>query len=285
MGGRKRSGEDLGARTDKKRKSKMPSQATSTRMTRAKTQFIRRANVMSAVFNTTELVENILRFLPVKGLVDAQMVCVKWRNVIEQVAYFKQLMFLEPSAPRAAWRWTMMGGEVFTIQRLAVVPELAGAARFAQGVTVQAKMLPLLTFEHLNEKDNPLQLAPGVVFEFRQAAKWRHNPGSWRQMFVTQPPALTVQAEYDIGPAVAGRCPYHSGWHIFESETGVTLGDIVDYGAKLEADGMEVDWKGSWFIASNRALWAGEDVRKAELWSEWNEMDEMDEMDETDEDE
>ncbi len=65
----------------------------------------------------------------------------------------------------------------------------------------------------------------------------------------------------------------------------MTLGDIVDYGAKLEADGMEVDWKGSWFIASNRALWAGEDVRKAELWSEWNEMDEMDEMDETDEDE
>ncbi|KAK1067927.1 hypothetical protein LTR74_006019 [Friedmanniomyces endolithicus] len=271
MGGRKRSGEELGARTDKKPKPKMPSIATSTRMTRAKTQFIRRANVMSAVFNTTELVENILRFLPVKGLVVAQMVCVKWRNVIEQVAYFKQLMFLAPSAPRAAWEWTMIGGEVHTIERLDVVPPLISATKFADMITIQAEMHPLLTFEYIYDVDDTLQLAAGTSFLFRNAGNWRHKPGSWRNMFVTQPPALTVEAEYDIGHRDAHQCRYHNGWHTFESANGVTLGDLVDHGVKLEADGIEVGWDGSWFVATNRACWTDEDVEEAEGRSSWNE--------------
>ncbi|KAK0304776.1 hypothetical protein LTR01_007275 [Friedmanniomyces endolithicus] len=272
MGGRERSGEDLGARMDKKPKAKMPSIATSTRMTRAKTQFIRRANVMSAVFNTTELVENIVRFLPVKSLVVAQMVCVKWRDVIEQVAYFKQLMFLEPTAPKAAWTWTLGEDSVHTIDKLDVVPALTDAADFEDHITVQADMHPLLTSKWVRNEGDALQLAAGTIFRLQKAAKWRHKLGSWRQMLVTQPPALTVEGQFDIGDEDGHRCPYHSGWHTFESATGVTLGDLVDYGIKLEADGMEVNWARGWFVACNRACWTDEDVKEAEARSRWNEV-------------
>ncbi|KAK5698171.1 hypothetical protein LTR97_007132 [Elasticomyces elasticus] len=93
------------------------------------TRSMSRTSVSNAVFQTTELLENILYFLPLKGLLIAQMVCSKWRDVITQVEHFRQALFLEPAVPKAAWKWTMLRGNCHTLAGLRRIAELAGPTR------------------------------------------------------------------------------------------------------------------------------------------------------------
>ncbi|KAK5718397.1 hypothetical protein LTR15_008124 [Elasticomyces elasticus] len=200
------------------------------------TRSMTRTSTSNAVFQTTELLENILYFLPLKGLVIAQM---------------------------AAYRWTMLRGHCHTLERLDVVPPLASATRFGDGISLQASLHPLLKFTEVRDDFDKLQSAIGDIFTFADDARWRNKPGSWRNMFITQPPALSVYGEFCSGdPDTVGhqwKCNHYD----LENPSGVTLGDLIDHGQKLEAEGEKVHWDRCWFEAHCRACWTDEEAEEA----------------------
>lgn len=69
-------------------------------MTRAAT----RRSVTEAVFLTTELLENILRHLPMKDLLLVQRVCRKWRAVITSNKELQQALYFIPIEPTFRWK-------------------------------------------------------------------------------------------------------------------------------------------------------------------------------------
>ncbi|KAK5680409.1 hypothetical protein LTS10_007337 [Elasticomyces elasticus] len=223
----------------------------------------RKVSVFNAVFQTTELLENILYFLPLKGLVVAQMVCSKWRDVITQGKDFKQALFLEPITPKAAWMWTMQYGYCHTLERLDIVPALTSAINFEDGIALQASLHPLLKFTEIRDKFDKLQSACGESFTFADDARWRRRPGSWRNMFITQPPALSVSGELCSGDRGKGGEQWKCNYYDLESPSGVTLVDLIDHGRKLEAEGKKVNWDGCWFEAHCRACWTDEEAEEA----------------------
>ncbi|KAK5722136.1 hypothetical protein LTR17_014409 [Elasticomyces elasticus] len=211
------------------------------------TRSMTRTSVFNAVFQTTELLENILYFLPLKGLAVAQMVCNKWRDVITQVEHFRQALFVEPAMPKAAWKWTMLRGNCHTLERLGVVPPLASATRFEDGISLQASLHPLLKFTEIRDDFDKLQSANGDIFTFADDARWRNKPGSWRNMFITQPPALSVYGELCSGDRGEGGEQWKCNYYDLYSPTGLTMGHLVDHGLMLEAEGRKVNWdSGLW---------------------------------------
>ncbi|KAK4956560.1 hypothetical protein LTR10_006087 [Elasticomyces elasticus] len=227
------------------------------------TRSMSRTSVSNAVFQTTELLENILYFLQLKGLLIAQMVCSKWRDVITQVEHFRQALFLEPAVPKAAWKWTMLRGNCHTLERLDIVPPLTSARKFEDGISLQASLHPLLKFTETRDEFDKLQSAGGDIFTFAADARWRKKPGSWRHMFITQPPALSVYGELFSGDPDTGGQQWKCTQYDFEDPNGVTLGDLVDHGRKLEAEGKKVNWDRCWFEAHCRACWTDEEAEEA----------------------
>ncbi|KAK3619130.1 hypothetical protein LTR56_024242 [Elasticomyces elasticus] len=221
------------------------------------TRSMTRTSVFNAVFQTTELLENILYFLPLKGLAVAQMVCNKWRDVITQVEHFRQALFLEPAMPKAAWKWTMLRGNCHTLERLDMVPELSQARTFEDGLAIQASLHSLMANEKESRQYDMLQDACGTIVVFKDDAVWRTRHGSWRNMFVTQPPVLNMYAEYFSVE------PNDCNCHDFDNHRGITVGDLIEYGYKLEADGIKVDWTRCWFVAHGRACWTDEEAEEA----------------------
>lgn len=74
-------------------KRKKTTQPVSRNMT---TRNMSRIAAATAVFMTTELLENILWFLPMKDLLLNQRVCRKWQVVIEDTPRLQQSLFFRP---------------------------------------------------------------------------------------------------------------------------------------------------------------------------------------------
>ncbi|KAF7195314.1 hypothetical protein HII31_03206 [Pseudocercospora fuligena] len=63
-----------------------------------------------AVFATTELLENILRYLPMKDLLLDQRVCKKWQAVILRSKEMQQQLFFQPREAQHKW---LLGRDTF----------------------------------------------------------------------------------------------------------------------------------------------------------------------------
>ncbi|KAI7533728.1 hypothetical protein KC331_g12918 [Hortaea werneckii] len=73
---------------------------TSSMITRSQTLSAAR----NAVLHTTELLENILYFLPMKDLLFAQRVCMKWRELIRKSIPLQEALFFRPKELNVFWR-------------------------------------------------------------------------------------------------------------------------------------------------------------------------------------
>ncbi|KAI6795034.1 hypothetical protein KC361_g5256 [Hortaea werneckii] len=58
----------------------------------------------NAVLHTTELLENILYFLPMKDLLFAQRVCTKWRELIQRSVPLQEALFFRPRELGIYWK-------------------------------------------------------------------------------------------------------------------------------------------------------------------------------------
>jgi hypothetical protein len=63
-----------------------------------------RASLHNAVFLTTELLEMILEFLPMRDLLLAQRVTSKWRDVINRSTRMQQTLFFQPRDAETFWK-------------------------------------------------------------------------------------------------------------------------------------------------------------------------------------
>ncbi|KAK5137451.1 hypothetical protein LTR08_008429 [Meristemomyces frigidus] len=163
------------------------------------TRSMTRKSVSDAVFLTTELLENILRFLPMKDLLLSQRVTKKWRAVISESMLLQQALFFLPQEPSGYW-------------------ELVGAPEVSKASN---KLLRLTKSEYERKSPsshifrsgslNPLvfKSSPGFcpvgraedqgceVFDYRSRPSARHADASWRKMLVVQPPAADLFTHYD----------------------------------------------------------------------------------------
>ncbi|KAK4956877.1 hypothetical protein LTR10_006406 [Elasticomyces elasticus] len=194
MAGTKRR-QDNETRTSKKPRT--PSRSTSSRaVTR---QATRRAAAAStnAVLLTTELLEDILHHLPMKELLLAQRVSRKWRDLIRQSIVLQQQLFMRPREAAFAWKWVNAeGGKTSHLKRITVdeynqTPDNHGQMSDLSGE------LNTLIFKQLRFNDERLihEIYDGdgqQSFGFRPSHAVHEEKASWREMFLTQPPATRV---------------------------------------------------------------------------------------------
>jgi len=104
-------------------------------------------------------------------------------------------------------------------------------------------------------------------------ARWRNKPGAWRNMLLTQPPALGVYAEYCTGDWEASRNGYGGETTTLTSASGVTVGQLVEYAEKVETQGKKVNWDRCWFQVWGRVCWSDREAAEAEALSTQNQID------------
>lgn len=217
-----------------------------------------RAGTYNAVFLTTELLENVLHHLPATQLLLVQRVCRKWRGVIHQNGLLQEYLFLKASPKTVAWKWSDGPGR-YRLTRLDKVPN--SEPRYEDSIALTARLNDMMLYNPHRHETTTAENSPGEVFEFKEEARWRLKPGSWRQMFVTQPPAVDVYAEYILGNFEKSRSGYDGDNQDFYRPDGVTLGDLVDHGLKLEAEGNKVNWDRCWFQACCRVFTSKEEAK------------------------
>ncbi|KAK6395718.1 hypothetical protein LTR65_010738 [Meristemomyces frigidus] len=206
-----------------------------------------RTSVSNAVFLTTELLENILCFLSAKSLLKASCVSRKWRDVVAGNQRMQETLFLKAARPTIAWKWSQPSLGTYRMQRLADLPGFEPS--FEDGITLSGRLNGIVMIDHGDSDGSTAETAPGGIFGFGNEARWRFQEGCWGRMFVTQPPATKVFAEYILGDWEAYRSGYDSEDLELSHQDGVTVGQLVDHGLKLESEGKKVNWERCWFQA------------------------------------
>ena len=167
------------------------------------------------VFNTIELLEQILLYLDTKNLVRLQRVCHQWRDVMDRSKILQEALFLSPSPVRAFAPWKRTPPPPF--------------ARLSTLIKVSAKSpeaTPITTL-HPALQEVPANV-PNTRIDFVLDARTllTCSPASWRATFVTQPPTtyLTLSCifEWDYPQFDTVICQRR-----IEDENGVRLGNVL----------------------------------------------------------
>jgi hypothetical protein len=161
-----------------------------------------------AVLNTNELICEIIGRLPLEDIVVTTGVCRTWRNVLKGNKSIQRALFLVPADIQEITTSTeclSMRVEDIPREQYAIVAE---PNPYTARICGQMHALiegPTTWEEECRREDAPLQ-------------KFEHPHGTWRNMFVTQPPVEILYVScYAGGQAFSRR---------FECEEGVTLGKL-----------------------------------------------------------
>lgn len=167
------------------------------------TRGAKRKSLSDAVFLTTELLENVLEFLPMRDLLISQRVARKWRAVISDSTKLQQALFMVPRGATSGWRVVREGPEYpgymnlnARIERLSSPRELNATDEEIVAAVKHGELNPMFYVEDLDFRSlwEALGSSGDVIFEFRQELrkprslrKWTSRPeASWRRMLVTQ---------------------------------------------------------------------------------------------------
>jgi len=241
---RKRKTTDTGGGAIKK-KSKTPTDqgpvSQNTRVTRACSA--RRAEKSAkAVFNTTELLEQILLNLPAKNVFAVQRVNTFFRDVIRGSISIRRALFLEPLSEQTIWKLQYIDGRdfdsykdyVWNVGDVTFVPcqsaDDDGAARQTKNTTyaTPVRLNPLLKDttgyeESLDLLADPSWSGNSAIFSLAFKMSLAGVP-SWRDTYITAPPCKTATFRL-----VWRHGQYEGGKFVFvEDAAGLTLGTLVD---------------------------------------------------------
>lgn len=185
----------------------------------------------TSVLYTVELLEIILLSLPPESILTASRVCRRWNAVAASSLPVQRALFFSPVRNR---------GPLLKLTPPSTLPaNYCESEDLPRALKPHINILLLKKFKlgHFDESDAEFDggYMPTVSMrwlnELRkdseqnpQAGKGDYNGGqpSWRQMFLTQPPARRVE----IMIYETSRFPLVRAW--VESEDGVTLGAIHD---------------------------------------------------------
>lgn len=181
------------------------------------------------VLLSTELLERIFTHLPMKDLLLSQRVCGQWRDVIKRSRELQQKSFLLPREAQAHWRFEETfpdecGFERWTLDKVGGggggKGEVYDAETVKEGVGIgvyypSAELNPLWFVQlEMGERSSAMFAATqGGRERFTLRQQLRVPPsrlleefpeGTWRSMFVTQPPvrSLSYQAVFGDGEII-----------------------------------------------------------------------------------
>ncbi|KAK5125679.1 hypothetical protein LTR85_011953 [Meristemomyces frigidus] len=209
------------------------------------TRSMTRASVHNAVFLTTELLEHILSYLPMKDLLLAQRASPKWRAVISQSKQLQQALFFLPR--EADGHWELLFEPCSSATSAATHPvklervtqdeyeKRPGSFMYRSG-SLNSMIFRHLLDSGLSRLVDRAEDSACEVFEFCARLSSTQPNASWRKMLVTQPPSDELYTHY--GYANRGLVTEYDPF-----PAGATVADAIGRIEKAEAEGDTVKWE------------------------------------------
>ncbi|KAK3690775.1 hypothetical protein LTR37_018997 [Vermiconidia calcicola] len=225
-----------------------------------------RRSLSDAAFLTTELVENVLSFLPMRDLLLDQRVCRKWANTITGSKQLQQALYFAPAKPQISWRYDHVE---CTLSRMSP----AAPAKRGPKVHVynSAHLNPLLF--RSDEDPCGILIRAAVngleVFKFLRRPSTKYPEASWKKMLLAQPPLKSVEGTFDI----KGQCEPWSGRpgrgafarKIEEVEVvewdGVRVWDVMKRIVAAETSVGRIKWSRQWMRTTGTLFPTNEELQ------------------------
>lgn len=191
-----------------------------------------------AVFQTTELLENILVHLPMRDILVTQRVCQKFDAVIKGSVSIQQKLFSRPYEKGELWQFTKYPDDPLRTGEFSIAK---GEVPKEERLTL-AKLNPLFTVCPIASGDSVesrrIMLASqdgyGVAMkEFLTATLDRllvqnfAGCGTWRNMFITDPPSKELQLAI-LWTSGGLPCSDHMQEVSYKRDEGITIGYLVE---------------------------------------------------------
>ena len=170
------------------------------------------------VLLTVELAEHILSYLPFPDLINAELTCRTWRDIISWSPLLQQGLFMEPTAHHLS-----MAYQSNVKLRIPRQWHNFSVKRYTETYTI-AVLHPYLTNDPSREGRGRIRFS----FDWQRALTLRPE-GRWRQMVVTQPPCRNVKIEFQVRVANT----LFTGRDRVSDPEGVRLGLLVDRTRRL----------------------------------------------------
>ena len=169
-----------------------------------------------AVFFTNELLCNIVGRLPFKDIVSATGLCKFWRKALQSTQHIQETLFLEPVEIRE------------------VVCEIHRLHDLEHSIEIDDCMVLCKTHPYIHDIIcDEVQVPRRIEHRRGKLMKFQHPSGTWREMFLTQPPCK--KATVHIGSTHASnliKCA---------NSTGVKLGELHDRIQSIHPPGSAYD--------------------------------------------
>lgn len=170
----------------------------SSSLTSRTTRSASRKRATNAVLYTTELLENILEFLPVQDLLLAQRVSQKWKAVINKSKTLQQtlVLFLVPKPPDFLWmlerrhtnptpKWPKR------VPCTQTLPDSLPAGIEQLALFQNSQLNPLIFITEEIDIYQRAELSGGTEVQLRKrihGPAMKYPEASWRKMYIKQPP-------------------------------------------------------------------------------------------------
>ncbi|KAK3690776.1 hypothetical protein LTR37_018998 [Vermiconidia calcicola] len=227
------------------------------------------AEVSQAVFNTTELLEQILLCLPMKSVFVSQRVCTHFKDTILKSNALQQKLFLRPAGDKSVlWliRPSIPRGQLQ--EKFAKAPadvhfRVANASEVMDGTVRRyrpAALNPLLRLDtDIPAHDREAACRVWSRVGDRLALDLKIKIGiahSWRDMYLTDPPceSINLAASWFVGlPDTPDVEICSTVTAVLQDTDGLTLGALVD--AVVHKKRMTSSWNDSeWTSLDNTSL-------------------------------
>ncbi|OCL09786.1 hypothetical protein AOQ84DRAFT_220424 [Glonium stellatum] len=191
-----------------------------------------RVHSAPAVFAIPELLEQIFLALPLIDVIVMQRVCKQWNLNITSSVQLQRALFLSPSLDGFLQQPAVLpppGTEVYF--------DLSNSSNKTMNMS-RVELNPLMSSMedeqylpfHVERRETPPKdyhlhgLFHLMVNECkRDSFKYWHEPASWRNLYLTQPPATQCVLGVTSCPCVDWRIK-----RVVENPKGVTIGDVVN---------------------------------------------------------
>lgn len=206
-----------------------------------------------AVFNTPELLENIISFLPQSDILKAQRLSRRWNTAISSSPSIQIKLWLRPRNPPAIPPIGFTNESTFTKSASwgrVTMPIYSREVLFNplcfDAMMGSVELVKALNPSWLFQTANNTFLHPQVIeiFLHNESGQHGHQPidasrGSWRNMYLTDPPITTCIIRVRHG----GRYPHRFVPMAIRDHGGLTLGlayDTIMAGLASSAGGKVV---------------------------------------------
>ncbi|KAI6826204.1 hypothetical protein KC367_g6764 [Hortaea werneckii] len=187
----------------------------------------------NAVLHTTELLENILYFLPMKDLLFAQRVCTKWRELIQRSVPLQEALFFRPRELGVHWK---LVEEPEVHPKLVKIVKESWLLHEVFRAAIPNPLLCKIDVLGTRRVNNALGGRPGGIW-FRARPSAARPEASWRRMLIAHAPSCFFEYYFEYPRSGA------------EIETIAfpddgNAGNVVGFVEEVEAEGRVVEWGG-----------------------------------------